>query len=85
MTLRIHVDRLVLQGFDYSAGDVARLESTLRAELAHRLSFGGLSDELRAGGSVDALRPAHVSIPEKPSAVQSGRAIARAIDRGIGK
>lgn len=85
MTLRIHVDRLVLEGFDYSAHDAARLESTLRAELAHRLSLGGISDELRAGGSVDALRPAHISLPERPSAAQSGRAIARAIDRGIGK
>lgn len=85
MTLRIHVDRLVLEGFDYSAHDAARLESTLRAELTHRLSLGGVADELRAGGSVDALRPAHISLPERPSAAQSGRAIARAIDRGIGK
>jgi len=85
MTLRIHVDRLVLEGFDYSAKDTARLESTLRAELAHRLSLGGVSDELRAGGSVDALRPAHISLPEKPSAAQSGRAIAGAIYRGISK
>lgn len=85
MTLRIHVDRLVLEGFDYSAKDAARLESTLREELAHRLSLGGVADELRAGGSVDALRPAHISLPERPSAAQSGRAIARAIGRGIGK
>jgi hypothetical protein len=85
MTLRIHIDRLVLDGFHYSARDAGRLESTLLAELAHRLSLGGISDELRAGGSVDALRPAHIFLPEKPSAAESGRAIARAIDRGIGK
>lgn len=85
MTLRIHIERLVLEGFGYSPRDAAHLESTLRAELAHRLSLGGVSDELRAGGSVGALNSAHISLPEKPSAAQSGRAIARAIDRGIGK
>jgi hypothetical protein len=85
MTLRIHVERLVLEGFDYSARDAVRLESALSAELAQRLSVGGVSDELRGGGSVDAIRPASVSLPQKPTAVQSGRAIARAIHRGIGK
>jgi hypothetical protein len=85
MTLRIHVDRLVLEGFDYSPRDAVQLESALRAELAHRLSLGGVSDELRGGGSVDAVRPANVWLPEKPTAAQSGRAIARAIHRGIGK
>jgi len=85
MTLRIHVDRLVLDGFDFSARDAAHFESALRTELAHRLRVGGLSEEWRAGGSVDALRAAHVSLPEKPSAAQSGRAVARAIHRGLGK
>jgi hypothetical protein len=85
MTVRVHVDRLVLEGFDYSLGDTVRLESSLREELARRLSASGVSDELRFGGSLDAMRPATVSLPEKPNAVQSGRAIAGAIHRGIGK
>jgi len=85
MSLRIHIDRLVLDGFDYSARDVAQLESALQRELARRLRAGGLSEELRAGGSMDALRPADVSLPDQPTSVQSGSAIARAIHRGIAK
>ena len=85
MTLRIHVERLVLEGFDYSARDAAHFESVLRTELSHRLSVGGLSEEWRAGGSVDALRPSEVSLPGKPTAGQSGRAVARAIHEGLGK
>jgi hypothetical protein len=85
MTLRVHVDRLVLDGFDFSAADAAHFESALRAELAHRLRMGGLSEEWQGGGSVEALRPAPVSLPEKPSAAQSGRAVARAIHGGLGK
>ena len=84
MSLRVHIDRLVLDGFEFSARDAAHLESALRTELADRLTTG-VSDELRAGGNVNALRPSHVSLPEKPLAAQSGRAIARAIHRGIGK
>ena len=85
MTLRVHIDRLVLDGFAFSAPDTAHLDSALRLELASRLAASGVADEFRTGGSVDALRPSHVSLPEKPSAAQSGRAIARAIHRGIGK
>jgi hypothetical protein len=84
MSLRIHVDRLVLDGFDYSSRDAAKLESALRAELSEQLGAGGLSQELRAGATVAALRPAEITLPEKPSPTQSGRAIARAIQRGIG-
>jgi hypothetical protein len=85
MTVRIHIDRLVLDGFEYSAHDAVHLESALRAELIHRLSLGGISDELRSGGSITSARPEEISLPEKPTAVQSGRAIARAIHGGIGK
>lgn len=85
MSLRIHIDRLVLDGFDYSARDAAHLESALQQELTQRLSTGALSEELTAGGSVDALRPAHVSLPDKPTPAQSGRAIGRAVHRSIAK
>jgi len=83
MTLRIHIDRLVLDGFDFSAREAAHLESALRAELASRLGVSGISDELRSTASVDALRPAQVSLGRTPGARPAGRAIARAIHKGI--
>lgn len=85
MTIHVHVDRLVLEGFDYSPRDTARLEGALRTELAERLRVHGVSDELRGGGSFDSVRPASISLPASPEAAQSGRSIARAIYRGIGK
>jgi hypothetical protein len=85
MNLRVHIDRLVLDGFDFSGRDAAHLESALRSELTARLTTSGVSNELRTSGSVTALRPSHVSLPEKLSAAQSGRAIAQAIHRGIGE
>jgi hypothetical protein len=83
MTLRVHIDRLVLEGFDFSARDTAHLESALRSELASRLALSGVSSELRTGANVSALRPAHISLPQKPAAATSGRAIARAVHKGI--
>jgi len=85
VTLNIHIDRLVLEGFDYSPGDVVRFESALSAELTRRFSLNGIPEELRSGGSVDALRPTNVSLPPQPTPAQSGRAIALAIHGGIGK
>jgi len=85
MTLRVHIERLVLDGFDFSAPDAAHFELALQAELVHRLSASGLSEGWRTGGSVEALRPVQISLPEKPTATQSGRAVARAIHGGIGR
>jgi hypothetical protein len=85
MTVRIHIDRLVLEGFDYSPHEVALLESALGSELSRRLETGGISQELLGGGSVDAVNVSNISLPQKPSAGQSGRAIARAIHGGISK
>jgi len=85
MTLRIHIDRLVLEGFDYSPREVAALESALGRELSHRLNTIGVSRELLGGGSVDAVKVGDISLPQKPSSGQSGRAIARAVHGGISK
>jgi len=38
MILRVHIERLVLDGFDFSAPDAAHFELALQAELVHRLS-----------------------------------------------
>lgn len=85
MTVRIHIDRLVLEGFDYSPHEVALLESALGSELGRRLKTGGVSQEFLGGGSFDAVNVNNISLPQNPSAGQSGRAIAHAIHRGISK
>jgi len=85
MTLRIHIDRLVLEGFDYSPREVAALESALGRELSHRLNANGASRELLGGESLDAIKVGNISLPQKPSPGESGRAIARAVLGGISK
>ena len=85
MTMRIHIDRLSLEGFLYSPREIAQLESALSAELTRRLSVSGISKELLNGGTVDSVSAASVSLPQKPSPAQSGRAIARAVHGGITK
>jgi len=83
--MRIHIDRLVLAGFDYSPREAADLESALSKELTHRLNRSGLSQELLRGETVDAIKTASVSLPQTPSPTQSGRAIARAVHGGLAK
>lgn len=85
MTLRIHIDRLVLEGFDYSPREIVALKSALGSELSRRLNAIGVSRELLGGGSMDAIKVGNISLPHKPPAGQSGRAIARAVHGGISK
>ena len=55
MTLNIHIDRLVLEGFDYSPGDVVRFESALSAELTRRFSLNGIPEEFSIDQSKHSL------------------------------
>jgi hypothetical protein len=83
--LRIHIDRLVLEGFDYSPREVAALESALGRELSQRLNANGVSQELLGSGSMAAIKVGNISLPQKPSPGQSGRAIAGAVHGGISR
>jgi hypothetical protein len=85
MTLRIHIDQIVLEGLDYSPREIAQLKRTLSRELTQSMSAGGVSQELLNGGAVDSVSAPSVTLPQKPTPTQSGHAIARALHGGISK
>jgi hypothetical protein len=77
MNIRLHIERVVIEGLP---ADAAQVRASLEAELARLISQNGLSPELHQRGAVaslrgDALRPDR----------NLGRGIARSVYGGIGR
>ncbi len=85
MNIRLHIDRLVLDGVPLEAGGAQGLQSALEGQLAQLLAEGGLSADLRRGGALRSIRAGNVQIPARPNGSQLGGQIARAVYEGIGK
>lgn len=83
-TIRLHIDRLVLDGLTLGPGDAARFQRALVAELTAVLADPGtgLSNGL-VGGAFDRAMPTP-PIPMAPTDPAAfGRAAARSAVRGI--
>lgn len=82
MKIRLHIERLVLDGV---ASDQPRiLRKALEQELSGRLREGGLSSELRSGGAVPQMRGGAIELNQGAHPARLGSQIAGAVYRGIG-
>lgn len=97
MNIRVHIDRLILDGLDLLPVQRTELQAALEAELARLLSAGGLSPALENGAALPVLRLGELSplpagelpassAPGAPGAAAGlGRQIARAVYGGLGR
>jgi hypothetical protein len=83
MKINVHIGRLVLDGIVVTAAQAAQIRSTVKRELARRLTQNGLSRELQGGGAVHRARPAAIEISANNHPAELGRNIARAVHAGI--
>jgi len=86
--VRLHIERLVLDGVPLRAGQSAKLRAAVEAELTRLLSAGSLAAGLAGGGAVPTIRTRDVSLadagtPVEPSVL--GERIARSVYGGIGQ
>lgn len=79
MRVRLHIDRLVLDGVDVSAADRPRLQAAVEGELARLVAAGGLQPP-RSAVVVDAP-----PIETTPRAADLGARIAGSVYRGLGR
>ena len=84
MKIRIHIERLVLDGLPVTAAQGPLVQEALQRELARVMAEGGLSRELRGGGAFPVVRTAGSTLHhQNPS--EAGTEIARSIHGAIGR
>lgn len=81
--LRLHIERLVLEGLPLEPGAATRVREAIESELARRLAAGGLSAEFRSGGAVPSLSGGEVHWKPGLSPSELGARIAGAIHASL--
>jgi hypothetical protein len=85
MNIRLHIERLILDGLPVNSAQRTQVKAAVEAELTRLMTAGGLSNEISGGGAVPRV-PAnafHLSPQDSPTRV--GRQIAQSVYGGIGK
>lgn len=85
MNLRVHIERLVLEGVPLASADRPRLQAAVKQELANLLARGGLDSAWLSGGATPVVRGGAFHLTPGTSAVKLGEQIARAVYGGIGR
>ena len=82
MKIRIHIDRLVLEGWSVSSAQALHVRASMEAELARLIETHGISGALRHSGSVPRIQVPQARVgPDSPA--KTGRAIAASVFRGL--
>lgn len=84
MTVRLHIERLVLDGVDVAGEQRYLLQAALQAELARLLGQGALAPEVARGGATARLVAPAIALAGDTSGADAGRQIAGAVYGGIG-
>jgi hypothetical protein len=82
MKIHVSIDRLVLDGFAFTAKERERVRASVEVELSRLIRAGGASPSMRSGGAVESI--AAPPIQRQNGAAQTGESIARSVFRGIG-
>jgi hypothetical protein len=84
MSLRIHIDRLVLDGLAIPRNEGPLVQAAVEAELSRLFTEGNLAPALMSGGAIPALSAGTVAVTGEGGPVAIGHQIARAVYGGIG-
>jgi hypothetical protein len=84
MSVRVHIDRLVLDGFDLNGASGSRVGAAVQNELTRLLVERGVSETLRAGGAMPSVPAGKFSPARGATPAQLGRQIAQSVHGGIG-
>jgi hypothetical protein len=83
--IRVHIERLVIEGLPVPPGQRPLIQAALEAELADRLAAGGLGPGMLAGGAIPRLAAGTIHLSPQPGAAALGRQIASALHTGLAR
>src|SRR5215471_11387998 len=84
MKIKLHIERLVLDGLPVSRLHGPLVQAAVERELTRLLMHGGLSHELRRGGAIAAVRGESIRLARQNQAGALGEQIGRAVYGSIG-
>jgi hypothetical protein len=85
MTIRVAIERLVLDGLPLASGaDAQRVGDAIEAELSRLFADGGLDGHLASGTAIPSLVAPSINLVAGESPAALGQRIARAVYRGVG-
>lgn len=85
MSVRLHIDRLVLDGVTLAPADRAHFVAAIESELARLVAGGGISPALANGIALPSLRAPEVTFAPDAKPAQMGEAVAGALYQGVGR
>ena len=83
--IRLHIDRLVIEGVSLGPGDGARLRKAVERELTRLLAHNGLNPALGAGSATPRVAAPGIQLDAGKRPAEWGRQIAGTVYGGIGK
>lgn len=84
MKIRLHVDKLIVDGLSTSSIGQPALRETVTAELDRLIREQGLGAHMKAAGEHRRMRGSDISVHDRLSAQAIGREIAKSVYSGIG-
>jgi hypothetical protein len=85
MNVRLHIERLILDGLPLSEAGAPHVQAAIETELARLIAAGGVSADVTAERVVPSVRGGDVRMTAGGGASDLGRQIAGALYGGIGQ
>lgn len=84
MKIRLHIERMVLDGITVDRTQGGRVRAAVEKELTRLLASGGIAPELKSGAAVPAVRGGNMRVEKNTRPADLGKNIAGAVYGGIG-
>ncbi|WP_263352930.1 hypothetical protein [Acidicapsa acidisoli] len=85
MNVKLHIDRLVLEGIQLPGSQGAAVKAAVEAELGRLIKANGVSQEFRQGQVVQRVRAGAFQPARNSTPRMLGTQIAKSVYGGIGK
>lgn len=79
MKVRVHIDRVVLDGLPLATRDSGVVMAAIQRTIAEEIVAGDLSPEVRGAGAIDRLGAPAIDLPHGASASAIGRRIGKSV------
>lgn len=84
MNIKLHIERLVLEGLEMDRRNAPQIQEAVEAELTRLLTNGGLSSALNAGAALARVPASAIQLRRENSTADLGQQIARSVYGRIG-